>query len=345
MKIAFFDTKPYDRHWFETVEHEGLTFKYLEAKLNADTAALAKGCDGVVAFVNDNLDEATIDHLYDLGIKIVAMRCAGYNNVNFEAAYGKVHIVRVPAYSPYAVAEYAAALLLSMNRKIHKAYNRTRDFNFSLVNLEGFDLFGKTIGIIGTGKIGKIFVDICKGFGMEVLAYDKFPIPDPTIQYVELDDLFKRSDIISLHCPLTDETYHMIDEESIAKMKQGVYLINTSRGPLIESQALLKALQNRKIAGAALDVYEEESAFFFEDRSNEIISDETLSLLVALPNVLLTSHQAFLTKEALENIAKTTVENLKEFFEDRPLTNEICYEIKNHQSANGCEHKVNGRCF
>lgn len=345
MKIAFFDTKPYDKHWFEMVEHDGLTFKYLEPKLNADTATLAKGCEGVVAFVNDTLDKATIDILYDLGVKIIAMRCAGYNNVDFEAAFEKIHIVRVPAYSPYAVAEYAAALMLSLNRKIHKAYNRTRDYNFSLVNLEGFDLYKKTIGIIGTGKIGKIFIDICKGFGMEVLAYDKFPLADPSIHYVELEELFEKSDMISLHCPLTDETYHMINEESIQKMKEGVYLINTSRGPLIESQALLKALHSRKIAGAALDVYEEESAYFFEDRSNDIISDETLSLLVALPNVLLTSHQAFLTKEALENIAKTTIDNLKDYMDDKPLINEICYQVKNNHTANGCEFKVNGRCF
>ena len=345
MKIAFFDTKQYDRQWFDAVDHPLYEFKYLEAKLNADTAALAKGCEGVVAFVNDVIDAETVDQLYAMGIKVIAMRCAGYNNIDFEATYGKIHAVRVPAYSPYAVAEYAVALLLCMNRKIHKAYNRTREYNFTLNNLAGFDLHGKTIGVIGTGQIGKIFIQICKGFGMNVIAYDKYPDLKTDIQYVELNQIFEESDIISLHCPLSDETHYMINEESIHKMKDGVYIINTSRGPLIESQALLNALKDKKIAGAALDVYEEESDLFFEDCSNEIINDDILSLLVSMPNVLLTSHQAFLTKEALENIAKTTIQNLNEFFEDKPLTNEICYKVKSHEVGKTCLEKPNGRCF
>jgi len=345
MKIAFFDTKPYDKQYFDLLEHPLYEIKYLETKLNADTATLAKGCTAVVAFVNDDIDASTIDQLYDMGIKIIAMRCAGYNNIDFEEAYDKIHVVRVPAYSPYAVAEYAAALMLSINRKTHKAYNRTREFNFALNNLEGFDLHGKTIGIIGTGQIGKIFISICKGFGMNVIAYDKFPDKTADINYVELDRIFEESDIISLHCPLSDETHYIINEDSIEKMKQGVYIINTSRGPLIESHALLKALQTRKVAGAALDVYEEESAFFYEDCSSEIITDEVLTLLVAMPNVLLTSHQAFLTKEALENIAKTTILNLNEFFEDKPLTNEICYKGKTFETGKNCLEKPKGRCF
>jgi D-lactate dehydrogenase len=345
MKIAFFDTKVYDRQYFDQTEHKLFEIKYLETKLNKDTASLAKGCDGVVAFVNDEIDADTVTQLHQIGIRIIAMRCAGYNNIDFESAFEKIHVVRVPAYSPYAVAEYAAALMLSINRKTHKAYNRTREFNFALNNLEGFDLHGKTIGIIGTGQIGKLFIRICQGFGMNVIAYDKYPEENSDIHYVSLEHIFIESDIISLHCPLSDETHYMINEESINKMKHGVYIINTSRGPLIESQSLLKALQSRKIAGAALDVYEEESAFFYEDCSNEIINDETLTLLVSMPNVLLTSHQAFLTKEALENIAQTTVQNLNDFFENKPLKNEICYQIKTLEQGKTCLKRKNGRCF
>lgn len=270
------------------------------------------------------------------------MRCAGYNNIDFKAAYNKVHIVRVPAYSPYAIAEHAMALLLTLNRKTHKAYNRTRDFNFSLNGLTGFDLHGKTIGVVGTGKIGQVFIDICKGFGMKVIAYDPYPISQASFDYVPFDTLCQEADIISLHCPLTESTHHLLNKETFNQMKDGVIIINTSRGALIESESLLEALKSHKIGAAGLDVYEEESELFFEDFSNVIIQDDVLARLVSLPNVIVTSHQAFLTQEALEQIAETTLDNLKAYFEDKPLKNEICYQCK--KSA-VCEKKHTERCF
>ena len=278
-----------------------------------------------MAFVNDTLDKEAIDRLCELGVKLIALRCAGYNNVDIKYAQGKIDVVRVPTYSPYAVAEHTMALLLTLNRKIHRASNRTRDFNFSLNGLTGFDLHGKTAGVIGTGQIGSIFINICRGFGMKVLAYDPYPRTDSDIDYVSLDELLAESDIISLHCPLTSSTRYIIDNESIEKMKDGVYIVNTSRGQLIDSEALLKNLKSRKIGGAALDVYEEETAFFFEDYSSTIIDDDTLSVLVSLPNVILTSHQAFLTAEALEKIAEVTLYNLDCFFEGKELTNKVEY--------------------
>ncbi len=345
MKIAFYDTKPYDREWFDKIEHKAFSIKYLDTKLNADTAQLAKGCDGIVAFVNDTLDKETIDILHDLGVKIIAMRCAGYNNVDIKAAFSKIHVVRVPSYSPYSVAEHTMALLLSLNRKIHKAYNRTREHNFTLNNLTGFDLHKKTVGVIGTGQIGRIFINICKGFGMNVIAYDPYPVKDADINYVDILQLFKESDIISLHCPLTDDTHYIINKEAISMMKDNVYILNTSRGALIETKALIDALKIKKVGAAGLDVYEEESEVFFEDFSNEIINDDVLQMLVSMPNVLLTSHQAFLTREALSNIASTTIENLEDFFANLPLKNEICYCCKGKSVINNCEHKVDGRCF
>ncbi|HAN21545.1 MAG: hydroxyacid dehydrogenase [Clostridiales bacterium GWF2_36_10] len=344
-KIAFFDTKPYDHTFFEKYGKD-YEIKYFDNKLNADTAALAAGFDGVIAFVNDDLSAKTIEKLYEGGVRVAALRCAGYNNVDFRAAYEKITVVRVPAYSPYAVAEHAIALLLTLNRKVHKAYNRTRDFDFRLSGLVGFDLFGKTIGVIGTGKIGRCFVSICKGFSMKVLAYDPYPAKDSDIDYTDLDTLLAESDIISLHCPLTESTRHMINEDTIAKMKDGAYIINTSRGQLIDSEQLLSALKNGKIGGAGLDVYEEEGEFFFEDFSQTIVKDDILSLLVSLPNVIITSHQAFLTGEALENIAKTTINNLDEFFSDGKLTNEICYQCKTGDIGANCEKRKKGeRCF
>lgn len=314
MKYAFFDTKPYDKTYFEKFGNEsGIEFKFYDTKLSIDTLSLASGCDGVCVFVNDTLDKNVIDGLCALGIKAIALRCAGYNNVDTVHAEGKIAVFRVPAYSPHAVAEHAMALLLTSIRKIHKAYIRTKDFNFSLSGLTGFDLFGKTVGIIGTGKIGKVFVDICKGFGMRVIAFDKYPDNSADIDYVNLDTLFRESDIISLHCPLTDETHHIIDKNSIEKMKKGVVLINTSRGALIDADALLTGIKLRHIGAACLDVYEEESEFFFEDRSGEIMGDDTLARLISMPNVIVTSHQAFLTDEALCNIARTTVGNILEF--------------------------------
>jgi D-lactate dehydrogenase len=324
MKISFYDTKPYDKLFFEEkAALHGLEIEYFEEKLNANTAVFAKGSDAVVAFVNDNIDKKCIEALCANEVGLIALRCAGFNNVDLSAACGKIKVVRVPAYSPYAVAEYTMGLLLTVNRKLHKAYNRTREYNFSLNGLTGFDLHGKTVGVIGTGKIGRVFIDICRGFGMNILAYDMYPVNDAPYEYVSFDYLCENSDIISLHCPLTKQTRHMINEESIKKMKNGVVLLNTSRGALIDSEALLEYLKEGKIAGAGLDVYEEETDFFYEDHSDQVIKDDILARLVNLPNVLVSSHQAFLTREALENIAETTISNIKEFEEGRPLTNEV----------------------
>ena len=341
-KLALFDAKKYDIASFERVADADVSFKYFDTKLTRDTVYLAKGFDGVVVFVNDTVDKEVIDALYNLGIRLIALRCAGFNNVDVRAAFGKIHIVRVPAYSPYAVAEHAMALLLTLNRKTHKAYLRTRDFNFSLYGLTGFDLHGKTAGVVGTGKIGRVFVDICRGFGMRVIAYDAFPAKDSGIEYVSLDDLFARSDVISLHCPLTADTKHMINAASLNKMKSSCIVINTSRGALINAEELLSALKEGKIAGAALDVYEEEADIFFEDRSDVIVQDDTISRLISLPNVIVTSHQAFLTREALDNIAQTTVANIKDFFDGRILENEVCYHC--HQK-DACKKRRRERCF
>ena len=326
MKIAFFDTKPYDVLAFEQYgEKEGIAFKFFETKLTADTASLADGFDGVCVFVNDTVDQEVIDLLYGYGVKVIALRCAGYNNVDLAHAFGKIHVFRVPAYSPYAVAEHAMALLLTSVRRIHKAYIRTKDFNFSLAGLTGFDLHGKTVGVVGTGKIGRVFIDICRGFGMKVIAYDKFPDATSGIDYVSLDDIWQNSDIISFHCPLTEETRYLVNTDTVEKMKKGVILLNTSRGALIDSEALLEGIKTRKIGGACLDVYEEESDIFFEDRSGHIMADDTLARLITMPNVIVTSHQAFLTKEALENIAETTISNLVAFEENGTCINELCY--------------------
>ncbi|MBE5928537.1 MAG: 2-hydroxyacid dehydrogenase [Lachnospiraceae bacterium] len=324
-RIAFYDTKKYDEEYFEKVEHPGITFKYLENKLNSDTVELARGCDGVCAFVHDVIDEETIDKLVNYDIGIVAMRCAGYNNIDLKKAKDKIKVVRVPGYSPYAVAEHAMGLLLCLNRKIHKAYFRTRDYNFSLNNLAGFDLHGRTVGVMGTGKIGRVFIDICKGFGMDVIAYDPYPIQGSNIKYVSKEELFRTSDIISLHCPLTEETKYIINEDTLAMMKDGVFIINTSRGSLIESEALYEAIKKGKVGAAGLDVYEEESEIFFEDFSNTIISDDVLKLFLSLPNVLITSHQAFLTADALINIAECTINNINAYFNGEKLENEISY--------------------
>lgn len=344
MKIAFFDTKPYDKPSFDKYGKEyGVEFKYFETKLNEDTVDLAHGFDGVCAFVNDTVNAKVIDKLCDMGIKTVALRCAGFNNVDMKHAFGKIHVLRVPAYSPYAVAEHTMALLLTSIRRIHKAYIRTKDFNFSLSNLTGFDLHGKTVGVIGTGRIGRVFIDICRGFGMKVLAYDKFPAKGldngDTIKYVELDELFKNSDIISLHCPLTEDTHHIIDENALEKCKRGVVILNTSRGALVDAEALLQGIKSRKVGAACLDVYEEESDLFFEDNSGHIMEDDTLARLISMPNVLVTSHQAFLTEEALENIAETTVKNIVQLFETNQCPNELCYRAG---SAEDCK---DGKCF
>ncbi|MDY3864521.1 MAG: 2-hydroxyacid dehydrogenase [Eubacteriales bacterium] len=326
MKVAFYDTKPYDRPSFEAQgEAHGIRFKFFETRLNEDTATLAKGCDAVCVFVNDNVNAAVIDLLSEMGIRVLLLRCAGFNNVDLRHANGRLTVLRVPAYSPYAVAEHAMALLLTSIRRIHKAYIRTRDFNFSLTNMVGFDLHGKTVGVVGTGKIGRCFVSICRGFGMKVLCYDPFPADDPSLTYVPLDGLFRESDIISFHCPLTPETRHMVNAASMERMKKGVVLINTSRGALIDSEALLAGIKSRRIGAACLDVYEEESDIFFEDNSGHILEDDTLARLISMPNVIVTSHQAFLTEEALANIAETTVRNLLDFQAGTVGANEVCY--------------------
>ena len=324
MKVAFFDTKPYDTPSFEKFGKENhICFKFYETKLNEDTAELAKGCEAACVFVNDTVNAAVIDKLCELGVKILALRCAGYNNVDIKYAKGKLRVVSVPAYSPYAVAEHAMALLLTSIRRVHKAYIRTRDHNFSLNGLTGFDLHGKTVGVVGTGKIGRIFINICRGFGMNVIAYDKFPAKDSDIKYVELDELFSRSDIISFHCPLTEETYHLIDDKSVEKLKKGVVIVNTSRGALIDAEALLEGIKARKIGAACLDVYEEEADVFFQDFSGHIIADDTLARLISMPNVIVTSHQAFLTEEALSNIAETTVSNIIACHKGEECANEL----------------------
>ncbi len=325
MKIAFFDTKEYDRQAFEPYDgKDGLHFHFYETKLNEDTADLAKGADAVCVFVNDDLNAAVIDRLCALGIGLIALRCAGYNNVDLSAARNRIRIVRVPAYSPYAVAEHAMAMLLCSIRRIHKAYIRTKDFNFSLTGLTGFDLHGKTVGVIGTGKIGRVFIDLCKGFGMKILAYDKYPARIDGVSYTDLDRLFRESDILSLHCPLTAETVHLIGKNSIAKMKKGVVIINTSRGALIDSEDLLAGIKDRRIGAACLDVYEEESDLFFEDFSGHIVNDDILARLITMPNVIVTSHQAFLTREALSAIAAVTVKNLLSYAKKEALENEVC---------------------
>jgi len=345
-RIIFFDAKPYDQEFFDRANRQhGYEIRYIGSRLSADTATLAAGHDAVCAFVNDDLSAPVADVLYQNGIRVIAMRCAGYNNVDLKAAFGKIHIARVPAYSPYAVAEHAVALILTLNRKTHKAYNRTRDSNFALGGLLGFDLHGKTAGVIGTGRIGKILAEILKGFGMRVLAFDRFPAPDwaaaAGVEYVPLDQLYRQTDIISLHCPLTAETEHMINADSLAQMKDGVMLINTSRGALIQTQDLISALKSGKIGFAGLDVYEEEDEYFFEDRSGEVLTDDILARLLTFPNVLVTSHQAFFTKEALTNIAETTLSNLDIFFRGETMENEVCYRC----GTDPCPRKDSGKCF
>ena len=343
LKIAFFDAKEYDRQSFESSNSNGeFDITFLETRLTSDTIKLAEGADVVCVFVNDDINSFVIDKLYEMGIRLIALRCAGYNNVDVQYAYGKVHVVRVPAYSPYAVAEHAMALLLTSIRRIHKAYIRTKDFNFRLEGLTGFDLHGKTVGVIGTGKIGRIFIDICRGFGMNIIAYDKFPAKDSGIEYVTLEELWSRADIISLHCPLTDENRHMINSTSISKKKKGVVIINTSRGALIDTEALVEGIKDRKIGAACLDVYEEESNIFFHDYSNHIVNDDVLARLISMPNVIVTSHQAFLTAEALSNIADTTLNNVREFFNTDMCVNEVCYKCG---KIADCRQLHDHKCF
>ena len=327
-KIAFFGAKPYDIASFDKVnEKYNYDIRYYKGHLNPNNVVLTQDTDAVCIFVNDTADAAVIDAMVDNGVKLLALRCAGFNNVDLKAAKGQRPVVRVPAYSPYAVAEYSLALMLSLNRKIHRAYWRTRDGNFSLNGLMGFDMHGKTIGIIGTGKIARILIRLLKGFGMRILAYDLYPdmkfAGEEGISYVSLDELYRESDIISLHCPLTDQTKYMIDKDSIDKMKEGVMIINTGRGQLINTNDLIEGLKEKKIAAAGLDVYEEEGEYFYEDKSDKIIDDDVLARLLSFNNVIVTSHQAFFTKEALHNIAETTLQNIEDFRCHRPLVNEV----------------------
>lgn len=325
--VAFFDTKPYDKESFSRLENQKINFKFFESRLNEDTVSMAAGCDGVCAFVNDTLDSTVLSRLQEYGVGIVALRCAGYNNVDLRSAAKGVKIVRVPAYSPYAVAEHTMGMILTLNRRLHRAYIRTRDHNFSLEGLTGFDLYGKVVGIIGTGKIGQCFADICKGFGMKVLGFDPNQKSDFPGEYVDMNTLLSSSDVISLHCPLTRENRHLINSETISLMKKGVYIINTSRGQLIDTNAIIEGIKTGKIGAAGLDVYEEETDVFFEDLSEEIIHDDRLSTLISLPNVLVTSHQAFLTREALEAIAETTYKNLCDYFDGKELENEVVANV------------------
>lgn len=342
MKIAFFDTKPYDRKSFDEAlaGRSGIEIQYYETKLGPASAKLAEGADAVCAFVNDDLGEATIRELVRCGVRLIAMRCAGYNNVCLPEAYGKIAVARVPEYSPYAVAEYALGLLLTLNRNIHRAYCRVREGNFSIAGLSGMDLHGKTLGIIGTGKIGMRFAAVAQGLGMRMIAFDMFPNPEKAkplgLEYVDLDRLLRESDVVSLHCPLTPENRHMIGAETIPKMKNGVIIVNTSRGALIDTAALIAGLKSKKIGGAGLDVYEEETDYFFEDLSESGIQDDALARLTTFPNVIVSSHQAFFTKEALRNIASVTLDNVEAFAAGRALTNEIC---KNCDGSRRCRKK------
>ena len=344
-RIAFFDTKPYDQKSFDEADQKyGYEITYFPVHLNEHTVKLTKGFDVVCVFVNDTMSKPVIDGLVENGVQLIALRCAGYNNVDLKAAYGRLHVVRVPAYSPHAVAEHAVALMMSLNRKVHKAYHRVRDGNFSINGFLGFDMYGKQAGVVGTGKIGKCLALILKGFGMKVVLSDKSPDKDFArehgLKYVDLKHLYAQSDIISLNCPLTPETQHMINKTTIAQMKPGVMIINTGRGRLIDTKALIGGLKTGRIGAAGLDVYEEESEYFFEDFSSSVIGDDVLARLMTFPNVLITSHQGFFTQEALANIAETTLQNIREFFNGGYLKNEICY-----QCDKGCRKKDQKRCF
>lgn len=327
MKIAFYGTKPYDKIWFEPLGKDyGFDIHFIELPCNEDTVFLANGYDAICIFVNDYVNAAMIEKLYDMKVKAILLRSAGFNNVDIKAAEDKLIILRVPSYSPEAVAEFAIALLLTVNRFTHKAYNRTRDFNMSLNGLMGTDLNAKVAGIIGTGKIGQAMIRICKGFGMQILAYDPYPNPDLGIKYVSVEELMEKSDVISLHCPLTTETERIINKKTVALMKKGVYLINTSRGRLIDTEAVIEGLREGKFGGVGLDVYEEEEGVFFEDRSNDIITDDNLARLMTFPNVLVTSHMGFFTQEAMQAIAIETLENAYALENGLPLVNRVGVE-------------------
>lgn len=324
-RVAFFDTKPYDReHFLQSASAQVVDLRFLEHHLNADTASTAEGCTAACAFVNDRIDRPCLEALARVGVRLVALRCAGFNNLDLQAARELgITAVRVPAYSPHAVAEHTVGLLLTLNRRIHRAYNRVREHNFALSGLVGFDLHGRTVGVIGTGRIGRVFARILRGFEAQVVAFD--PLPDPAwaaangIRYTGLDELLGISDVVSLHVPLLPSTRHLIRAETVARMKPGAFLLNTSRGQLIDTTAVIDGLKSGQLGGVALDVYEEEEGLFFEDHSDKVLQDDELSRLLTFPNVLITAHQAFLTEEALTEIARVTCENVARFGRGEPL--------------------------
>lgn len=328
VRIAFFDTKPYDRESFTEINKKyGFDLKFFKFHLTRDNMVLAQNADVVVVFVNDIIDSEMIGKLHEYGVRLIALRCSGFNNIDLKAAEGKIRVVRVPAYSPNAIAEHTVALMMTLNRKIHRAYFRTRDGNFALTGLMGFDMYRKTAGVIGTGKIGKALIKILRGFEMNVLAYDPYPDEDfaraTGFTYAGIDQVFSESDIISLNCPLTRETEHLINKDSIGLMKEGVMLINTGRGKLIKTYDLIQGLKKGRIGAAGLDVYEEESEYFFEDLSDRVITDDILARLLTFNNVIITSHQGFFTREAMFNIASTTMENIRAFDAKEHLENEV----------------------
>ncbi|MDR2517122.1 MAG: 2-hydroxyacid dehydrogenase [Spirochaetaceae bacterium] len=349
MTIAFFDAKPYEKLYFDRInETYGFAIRYLDVRLNEETAQLAKGAAAVCAFVNDRIDAGAAAELEKCGIRLIALRCAGYNNVDLRAVWGKIHVVRVPAYSPHAIAEHAVALLFCLTRSLHKAYNRVREGNFLLHGLAGRDLYGKTAGIVGTGKIGKITAEILRGVGMRILVNDTFPdtawASPLGAEYTSLDELCTRADVISLHAPLGPETFHLINEKTLDLMKPGAVIVNTGRGALIDTRALVRALKHQRIGGACLDVYEEEENYFFEDWSGTAMQDDTLARLLTFPNVIITGHQAFLTDEALSAIAQTTLENVSRFFDTGDAPNEICYRCANLDTEK-CRRTRGKGCF
>lgn len=330
MKIAFYGTKSYDKIWFEPMGKEyGFDIHFIEASCNEETIFMAKGYDAICIFVNDYVDAGMIDALYEMNVKAILLRSAGYNNVDVKAAEDKIVILRVPSYSPEAVAEFAMALLLTVNRLTHKAYNRTREFNMSLNGLMGMDLYEKTVGVIGTGKIGQAMIRILNGFQTHVLCYDPYRVEGLEAEYVSLEEIFKNADVITLHCPLTSDTKHLINKDTIAMMKKGIYLVNTSRGGLIDTEALIDAMLEGKFGGVGLDVYEEEEGVFYEDRSSDIITDDNLARLMTFPNVLVTSHMGFFTREAMQAIAQATLENAYALENGLPLVNRVGVEMMN----------------
>lgn len=330
-KLAVFDTKPYDQAMFENLNaNYGFEIEYFKEHMDRNNAILASGFDAVCIFVNAVVDAKVIDKLCSYGVKLIALRCAGFNNVDVAAAVGRIKIVRVPEYSPHAIAEHTLALMLSLNRRIHRAFLRTRDSNFSLNGFLGFDMNQKTVGVIGTGRIGRTVIGVLKGLGMNVLGYDLYPNEQAAkelgFRYTTLDEIYAKSDVITLHCPLTKETEYLICDESIAKMKDGVMIINTGRGKLINTKHLIEGLVSRKVGFAGLDVYEEEGEYFYEDYSDRVMEDDVLARLLSFNNVILTSHQAFFTQEAMSNIVNTTLENIRSFFAGEELVNEVVYK-------------------